>query len=110
MPWLFQLLLVTFALSVPFYLYSVFKLYGIIKAEKPEWVAKRGSLSFFYDHLPRVGDPNVSTAVIRIAFGSRVAELRSPDAAWHARVIRVLLPAGLLAFALVFVWALRTQP
>jgi hypothetical protein len=96
-----------FAVLVPLYFVSFIKLYGIIQAEHPEWLDRPGSLDGLYTHLPRVGKPNVSTAVIQTVFGPRASQLQSADAAWHAGVVRVLLPAELLLFAtlLALIWA-----
>ena len=81
------------------YLHAVAKFYGIVAAERPDWVDRRGSLSFFYTGMPRLSDPNVSMAVVGLAFGSRWRELRSASAAKYVRRIRVLLPALLAVFA-----------
>ena len=99
-----------FACTVPFYLHAFFRLYGIVKAEKPEWVQVRGSLSFFYDGMSRAGDPNVQIEILRVAFGSRARQLQTPMAASYAKRIRVLLPIGLALFALVLAGALVGAP
>ena len=98
---LLTLLSWTYVLIVPCYLYAFAQLYRIVDAERPEWVRRSGSLSFFYDGLPRPADPNVTVAIIRTAFSSRVHELRAPKAAFYARLIRILLLIGLTLFAFI---------
>jgi hypothetical protein len=95
---------------VPVYLYAFTRFYRIVNAEKPEWVQRRGSLSFFYDGLPRQADPNVTVAVIRAAFSSRVSELRAPKAAFYVRLVRILLLVGLAIFALILYVVFRFKP
>ena len=94
----FQLALIAFFCVVPLYLYAFFRFYGIVKAEKPEWLQVRGSMSFIYDGLPRAGDPNVQVELLRIAFGSRVRQLESPLAASYAGRIRLLGCLGIILF------------
>jgi hypothetical protein len=95
---------------VPIYLYAFTRFYRIVNAERPEWVQRRGSLSFFYNGLPRQGDPNVGVAVIRTAFSSRVNQLQAPRAAFYARLVRVLLLLGLVLFGLIVFVILRFRP
>ena len=99
-----------FACTVPVYLHAFYRLYGIVKAEKPEWIQVRGSLSFFYDGLSRAGDPNVQVEILRIAFGPRARELQAPMAASYVKRIRILLPIGLVLFALVLAGAIVGAP
>lgn len=88
-------------LSTVMYLHAFLKLYGVIAAERPDWVDVRGSLSFFYAGLPRICDPNVGTEVLKVAFGSRAAQLKSPLATKYARRIKVSLPIGLGGYLLL---------
>ena len=83
------------------YLHTFYKFHQIVLAERPEWVDRKGSLSFFYQGLPRVSDPNVTVAVLRTVLSSRVRELRSPHAAMYARRLRQLLIIIPLMFALI---------
>jgi len=85
------------------YLYTFYKFHQLVLAERPEWVDRKGSLSFFYQGLPRVGDPNVQVAVLRTVLSSRVRELHSPQAATYARRLRWLLILIPLLFVLIFV-------
>jgi hypothetical protein len=91
-------------------LYAFSRFYRIVKAEKPEWVRRRGSLSFLYEGLPRQGDPNVAVAVIRTAFSSRVSQLQAPEAAFYARLVRTLLLVGLVLFVFTLYLVLRFKP
>ncbi len=104
----FQLVFLAFSCVTAFYLYAFFRFYGIVNSEKPDWLQVRSSLSFFYDGLSRAGDPNVQIELLRIAFGSRASELRTPMAASYAKRIRYLLPAGLLLFVVGLVGLLAS--
>ena len=106
MPLLLQIAVLVMIGIGPLYLYSFWRLYAIIKAEKPEWLQRKGSLSFMYEGMPRAFDPNVSSEVIRIAFGSRAQELQSPSASIYAKRIRLLLLSGIVLFMAVIAWAL----
>lgn len=100
----------TFVFIVAVYVYAFTKFYRIVNAERPEWVQRRGSLSFLYEGLPRQGDPNVTVAVIRTAFSSRVSQLQAPQAVLYARLVRLLLLAGLALFALMLFLIFRLKP
>jgi hypothetical protein len=89
--------------GIPVYLHAVVKLSNIVQAEHPEWVNRRGSLSFFYTGMPRVADPNVGSAVLGVAFSSRWRSLSSPSASKYVSRIRILLPLLLVVFGLVLV-------
>ena len=85
------------------YLYTFYKFHQIVLAERPEWVDSKGSLSFFYRGLPRVGDPNAQVAVLRTVLSSRVRELRSLQAIMYARRLRLLLLVIPCLFVLILV-------
>jgi hypothetical protein len=86
------------------YLYSVFRLHQVIASERPHWVDRKGTLSFFYTGMPRVADPNVGLAVLGVAFSSKAREL-SAAAKPYVRSIRVLLPLVSLFFlGVLVVW------
>ncbi|KAF1685073.1 hypothetical protein B1992_13190 [Pseudoxanthomonas broegbernensis] len=106
----FPISILAFACVTAFYLYAFFRFYGIVKSERPDWLQVRGSLSFFYDGLSRAGDPNVQMELLRIAFGSRAGQLRTPMAASYAKRIRYLLPVGLVLFVVGLVGALASAP
>jgi hypothetical protein len=95
-----QIALLAFAGVIPFYLHAFLGLYRLVKAERPEWLHVRGAFSFLYgnDPLPRIGDPNVQVELLRIAFGSRARELRTPQALSYARRVRTLGIVGLVLF------------
>lgn len=94
-------------LSTLIYLHALMKLYGVIAAERPDWVDVRGRLSFFYEAFPKFADPNVGAEVVKVAFGSRAKQLRSPLAASYARRIRVSLLLGVAGYlVLIFASAL----
>lgn len=99
------LLIAVGAFITPFYFHALVRFRRILLAERPDLADRRGSLSFFYTGLPRIGDPNVSMAVIGAAFGPVVRELKDPDAARYAWRIRtslfVAIPAYLVAFAIL---------
>ena len=86
------------------YLHALFRLHGIVAAERPEWVNVRGALDFFYTGFPRAANPNVGAAVVKIAFSSRAWQLQSPLAARYVRRIRMCLPVGLAGY-LVLIFA-----
>ena len=89
-----------FACLTPIYMYAFYRLYKIVQSERPDWLAVRGSLSFFYDGLSRSGDPNVQMEILRIAFGKRAFELKDKRALSYAGRIKVLLPTCFILFAL----------
>ena len=90
-------LLCSFCFGV-LYVYGFFRLYGIVKTERPDWLQVRGSLSFLYGDLSHISDPNVQVEVLRIAFGSRADQLQNPAAVRYARWIRLFLPLALIFF------------
>ena len=110
MPIIFTIAFLIFTCIVPVYLFSFWKFYKIVQAEKPEWLKLRGSLSFFYDGMPSAADPNVQNEVLRIAFGARARELQNSSALIHAKRIRVLLPIGILLFLAYVVGVLYYAP
>ena len=85
------------------YLHALFKLYDVIASERPEWVNRRGSLSFFYSAFPPVADPNIGLAVVRRAFSSSLRELQSPLALVYAKRIRWCLAVLLLGYGVLVV-------
>ena len=97
-------------IGIPVYLHAVIKLSGIVRAEHPEWVSRRGSLSFFYTGMPRVADPNVGNAVLGVAFSSRWRTLNSPSASAYVGRIRILLPLLLVVFGVVLVAGVVLKP
>ena len=105
-----QLSFLAFTCLTPFYLYAALRFYGIVKAEKPEWLQVRGPLSFFYDGLPRIGDPNVQVELLRVIFGPRSHQLQAPKAATYIRCIRILLPVCLGLFAVGLAGAMVGAP
>lgn len=96
----FQLALLAFAIIVPFYWHAFHRFYGLVEAERPEWLNIRGAFSSLFDDgmRPRIRDPNVTIELLGVAFGSRARELRSPKAALYARRIRWLGCWGLGLF------------
>ncbi len=97
-------------IGIPVYLHAVVKLGGIVQAEHPEWVNRRGSLSFFYTGMPRAADPNVGNTVLGVAFSSRWRTLSAPSAPKYVVRIRILLPFLLVVFGLVLVAILVLKP
>jgi hypothetical protein len=95
--------------AVGVYLYSVYRLHQVIASEQPQWVDRKGTLSFFYTGMPRVADPNVSLAVLGVAFSSKARQL-SAVAKPYVRCIRVLLPLVLLFFLGVLVVSVVGAP
>ena len=96
--------IIAFVLIIPVYLYAVFHLLKIIRNEHPEWLQAQGSLSSLYGVFNGIGDPNVTVELIRIVYSSKVYQLQATNALAYAKWIRILLPAGLICFA-VFVVA-----
>lgn len=80
------------------YLHALFRLHGVIAAERPEWVNVRGALDFFYTGFPRAANPNVGAEVVKVAFSSKARQLASPAAARYVRRIRICLPLGVLGY------------
>ena len=105
-----QLSFLAFTCLTPFYLYSVLRFFGILKAEKPEWLEVRGSLSFFYDGVPRIGDPNVQVKLLRVVFGRRWRQLKAPMAGTYIKRVRILLPVCLVLFAVGLAGAMLGAP
>jgi hypothetical protein len=97
-------------IGIPVYLHAIIKLGGIVQAEHPEWVSRRGSLSFFYTGMPRIADPNVGNAVLGVAFSSRWRTLSSPSAPAYVGRIRILLPLLLVVFGAVLIAAAVLKP
>lgn len=95
---LIVLLFVAFLIAGGIYLSSYGQLYALIKENRPDWLAPKGSLNFFYEDLPRVGNPNVVAQVICVAFGKRAFELDQPEAIGCALRIRFFLPLAVLFF------------
>jgi hypothetical protein len=100
---LFPVAALILLVGIPVYLHALVKLNGIVQAEHPEWVNRRGSLSFFYTGMPRIADPNVGSAVLGVAFSSRWRTLSAPSASKYVDRIRILLPLLLVVFGLVLV-------
>lgn len=97
-------------IGTPVYLHAIIKLGGIVQAEHPEWVNRRGSLSFFYMGMPRIADPNVGNAILGVAFSSRWRTLNSPSASTYVGRIHILLPLLLVVFGAVLVAAAAHKP
>ena len=84
-------------IATAIYLHALYRLHDVIASERPDWVSRRGTLSFFYSAFPPVFDPHVGLAVVRRAFSASLRDLSSPLAAVYARRVRwclVLLLAG----------------
>ncbi len=92
------------------HMYGFFRLYGIVKAERPDWLQLRGSLSFLYDSLPRFSDPNVQVEILRIAFGSRTHQLQDPAGMRYALFVRLFLPIALVLFVVGLAGTLAGAP
>jgi hypothetical protein len=90
-----------FALIVPVHLYCVSALYKVINLEKPEWLKYEGGPSIFYSGMPRRADPNISLRVVGLAFTSKVQQLQATSAQNYARIIRVVLPLGIVLFCFI---------
>ena len=105
-----QILLVAFACIVPFYRHAFFRLFGIVKSERPEWLQVRSSMRQVYEGALRIGDPNVQVELLKIAFGARSRELQSPMATSYARRIRFLGCTGFILFLAGLTWLLASAP
>src|SRR5690349_21357071 len=95
---------------IPFYFHALARFHRILVTERPDLAEQRGSLSSFYEGMPRLADPNVGVAVVSAAFGSVAKELKDPDAARYARRIRVSLLVGMPAFLVAFAILLAGAP
>jgi hypothetical protein len=98
------------ALLTPFYFHALYRFYNILRSERPDLADKRGALSFFYSGMPRIADPNVSTVVIRAAFGPVARQLRAPNAMRYARRIRFCLSLGVPLYVAALVILLAGGP
>ncbi len=98
---LFFISFVGFVIILPAYFYCVSGLYKAINLERPEWLKYEGQPSIFYSGMPRSLDPNVGLRVIGVAFTSKVMQLQEGSAHKNARVIRVILPLGIVLFAFI---------
>lgn len=110
MDFLFPIAGLVLLVGIPIYMNAITKLWVIVQKERPEWVNRRGSLSFFYTGMPRLADPNVSYAVLGIALSSRWRTLSSPSASTYVRRIRFLLPSLLAVFGTVLVVIVVFKP
>lgn len=90
---------VVMIIAMPVYLHAVVKLHGVIESERPEWVSRRGSLSFFYNGMSSVADPHVGMSVVAVALGRRWRRLQSASGYKYALRIRFLLAVLALVFA-----------
>src|SRR3546814_13669371 len=97
------------AVLTAIYLHALAKLHGILRNERPELVEHRGSLSFFYTGMPRIADPNVGVATLKVAFSRNLPELQSPGALDYVSRIRFCLPLGLLLYAVAFITLARSE-
>jgi hypothetical protein len=81
-------------IGIPVYLHAITHFYIIVTLEHPEWIDRRGPVSFlFHNNMSRRTGSNTSMTVTRLAFSSRWRELKSTNAAKYVKRIRVLLPA-----------------
>ena len=88
------------------YLHALFRLHGLIAAERPEWVNVHGPLDFFYTGFPRAANPYVGAEVVKVAFSARAQQLQSPVAMRFVRRIRICLPVAVAGYlVLIFVGA-----
>jgi|32_taG_2_1085360.scaffolds.fasta_scaffold00022_1 hypothetical protein len=88
---LFAVAGIVMIIGTPAYLHAVIKLHGVIEAEHPDWVSRRGSLRLFYNGLPPTANPNVGMSVVAVALGRRWRSLQSESARKYALRIRLLL-------------------
>lgn len=107
---LFPIAGVLLLVGVPVYLHAVVKLGGIVQAEHPEWLGRKGSLSFFYTGMPRVTDPNAGISVLGVAFGTRWRTLHAPAVPTYVSRIRLLLPLLMVVFVVVLVATAVLKP
>jgi hypothetical protein len=100
----------TMIVGTPIYIHALFKLYHIVLGEHPEWLTQEGALSFFYTGMPKLANPNISLAVLAVAFGQRRQLLASPQALRYIKRIRILLPVLLVLFLSVLGMVLLNAP
>ena len=87
-------------LSILVQMYSSFRLYYVIAAEKPDWVKVPTPLARFYAGIPRPCVAPVQWEVLKIVFSARAHQLTSPAAAAYVRSIRFSLPLSVAALYL----------
>jgi hypothetical protein len=97
-------------IGISVYLHAVIKFSDIVQTEHPEWINRRGTLSFLYTGMPPSADPNVSLAILGIIFSARWRALRSPMAATYVGRIRILFPLLVTVFVGVLVAVAVLKP
>jgi hypothetical protein len=106
-----NLIILLFLVALPLttvYLWNMHAFCQILAVERPALLARRGSLSFFYDGMPRLADPNVSMAVLGAAPGRTARSLQHADAMCRAWCIRITLGLVLVLFvAMTLLWSWR---
>src|SRR3546814_9447289 len=86
------------AVLTAIYLHALAKLHGILRNERPELVEHRGSLSFFYTGMPRIADPNVGVATLKVAFSRNLPELQRSEE--HTSELQSLMRISYAVFCL----------
>ena len=85
------------------YLYCCIKLYYIISAEHPEWLAHKAGREMLYTSFPKMLSPIISERVLAIAFSAKASQLNTPRAYIYCTTLRVIIVSGLLLFLSVFI-------
>ena len=80
------------------YLYFYLKLYRIVMAEHPEWLAYKKGRDIFFLSFPKVLNALTIERVIAIAFSAKVSQLGAPKAYSYSMALRVIIVSGMLLF------------
>ena len=83
-------------IGIPIYIFSIDQFYKLINEIKPKWLIQKGSLSFFYQGMPPICNPNISLAVVVLAFNGKWKSINNDEVQKYANRVRVLLPTLLI--------------
>jgi hypothetical protein len=78
------------------YLYCCFKLYRIIKAEHPEWLAYKKGREMLYASFPKAFNAITIERLLAVAFSSKASQLNASKAYFYCIALRVIIVSGML--------------
>jgi type VI protein secretion system component VasK len=86
------------------YLYCSVKLYKIIMAEHPEWLAYQKGREMLYLSFPKVLNALTIQRVLAIAFSARASQLKASKGYIYSIALRVIIVSAMLLFFGVFIF------
>jgi len=78
------------------YLYCCFKLYRIIKAEHPEWLAYKNGRQLLYASFPKALNTITIERLLAVAFSAKASQLNASKAYLYCMALRVIIVSGIL--------------